>query len=304
MTADSPTPTNPYLVPLAEGVWAYIQPDGGWMVNNMGFIAGKETVFSVDVTSTEPRTQAYLEAIEQATGKPVSHLLYTHSHPDHCNGASLLPQAEIIAHQMTATELQHPHGVEDHIFTKFEVGSVQMRMPTRTYSDRITLKWGERELQIVHPGQASHSSGDSYLFLPDDSVLFAGDLVFNGGTPFALSGSLSGWIETIGQLQDLGARTIVPGHGPVGGPEVLENVREYLEFVLAASHRAVEQGLKPLEAALALDLGKFAQLIDAERIVGNLHRGMAEIQGKDIHFPTVFQQMYEYNGSRPLLTHA
>lgn len=304
MTENSQSPLDPQLTRIAEDVWAYIQPHGGWMVNNMGFIADEDSVFSIDVTSTESRTRAYLKTIYEATGKPVSHVLYTHSHPDHCNGASLLPQAQIIAHERTAVELQHPHAVEPHIFTDFEVGAVHMRQPTVTYSDRLTMTWGSKELQIIHPGQPAHTAGDSYLFLPDDSVLFAGDLVFNGGTPFAMSGSISGWLETIEQMQSLGAHTIVPGHGPVGGPEVLEGVREYLEFIRAASHRAVEQGLEPLQAARALDLGKFGSLLDSERIVGNLHRGMAEILGRDLHYPTVFQHMYEYNGQNPLLTEA
>ena len=133
--------------------------------------------------------------------------------------------------------------------------------------------------------------------------------VTNGGTPFLLSGSVSGAAQVLEQvIRPLGAQTIVPGHGPVCGPEVIEEVLGYLRFVEDVARRGLDAGLSPLEAARETDLGRYAGLLDAERIVGNLHRAYAEFNGAapgaPIDAATAFADMVTYNGGRPLTCHA
>ena len=81
------------------------------------------------------------------------------------------------------------------------------------------------------------------------------------------------------ELKRLPATTIVPGHGAVSGPGLIDDVLGYLRFVTGAAAAAREAGLSPLDAARQLDLGPYAGLLDAERIVGNLHRAYAELDG-------------------------
>jgi cyclase len=95
------------------------------MVNNMGFIESSRGNISIDVTSTEKRTAAYLAAIKSATGQDVRYLVYTHAHPDHCNGASLLEDAVVVAHENARTELRASQPVAGHIFTPFDQGSAR-----------------------------------------------------------------------------------------------------------------------------------------------------------------------------------
>ncbi|MBN9173332.1 MAG: MBL fold metallo-hydrolase [Microbacterium sp.] len=295
---------DPRLVPVADGVWAYIQPDGGWMINNMGVIAGSEGVTSVDVTSTEGRTRAYLDAVDGLGRGPVRRVVFTHAHPDHCNGASLLPDAEVIAQRRTAEDLRQPHPLAPHIFTPFHQGDVRPRQPTVVFDDGLTLTPAERPVHVRHPGGPAHTAGDAYVWLPDERVLFTGDLVFNGGTPFAVSGSLGGWIAALEQMAALEPAVVVPGHGDVGGPELLAPVAAYLRFVREYAADAHARGRTPLEAARALDLGPFAGLQERERIVGNLHRAFAELDGTQPDMSAAWQDMYEYNGRRPLDCHA
>ncbi len=81
---------------------------------------------------------------------------------------------------------------------------------------------GDLRCEVRYVGTPAHTTNDSIVHIPDRSVVFTGDLLFNGGTPFALMGSISGWIEVLETvLRPLGARTLVPGHGPVCGPEVI-----------------------------------------------------------------------------------
>jgi cyclase len=158
--------------------------------------------------------------------------------------------------------------------------------------------------EVRHVGTPAHSTNDSVVWLPDQRVLFAGDLLFNGGTPFLLAGSVEGALGAVAALRDFGAETVVPGHGPVCGPEVIDYVHGYLRFVLELAESARASGVGPLEAARSADLGPYAELSDQERLVGNLHRAYAELdgaeQGAAIDFAAALADMREYNGGRPL----
>jgi cyclase len=290
----------PQLQRLAEGVWAYVQPDGGWMINNTGLVDDASGATSIDVTSTAARTRAYLGAAEEVASSPVRRVILTHSHPDHCNGASLLPDAEIIAHRRVADDLRAPHRLAPHIFTPFVQGDVAPRIPTLVFDDALTIAPEGRRIEVRHPGTPAHTTGDSYVWLPAERVLFTGDLVFHGGTPFALSGSPVGWLRALEQMASLEPEIVVPGHGRVGGPELFAPVADYLRFLIDAAADARTRGLSPLEAARRLDLGRFTGLAEKERIVGNLHRAIAEAEGEQPDIPSAWQDMYEYNGAQPL----
>jgi cyclase len=294
----------PQLQRLAEGVWAYVQPDGGWMINNTGLVDDANGATSIDVTSTADRTRAYLSAAAEVASSPIRRVVLTHSHPDHCNGASLLPDAEIIAHRRVADDLRAPHRLAPHIFTPFAQGDVTPRLPTIVFDDQLTIAPEGRRVEVRHPGTPAHTTGDSYVWLPGERVLFTGDLVFHGGTPFALSGSPVGWLRALEQMAALEPDIVVPGHGEVGGPELFAPVADYLRFLIDAAADARARGLSPLEAARRLDLGRFAALAEKERIVGNLHRAFAELDGAQPNVPSAWQDMYEYNGAQPLECHA
>ena len=87
-------------------------------------------------------------------------------------------------------------------------------------------------------------------------MLFSGDLLFNGGTPFLAQGSVAGAIQVLEEVfKPLGATTIVPGHGPVSGPGLIDDVLGYLRFVQESARAGHDAGLSPLETARELDLG-------------------------------------------------
>ena len=143
-------------------------------------------------------------------------------------------------------------------------------------------------------------------WLPRQSVLFCGDLVFNGGTPFLLMGSVAGCVEVLERVVlALGARTVVPGHGPVfEGTAPIEATLDYLGFVLELAAEGRAAGLTPLQTAREADLGRFADWPDAERLVGNLHRAYAELAGTPrggaIDVAGALTDMVAYNGGRRL----
>jgi cyclase len=295
---------------VSEGIYAYLQPDGSWWINNTGFLVSRDGVISVDATSTERRTRAYLDAIATVTDRPVRTLVNTHHHGDHTHGNYLFGGATIVGHErcreaMLGTPMPPPAGV----WTDVDWGPLELAPPFLTYTDGVTLWSGDLRCEVRYVGTPAHTTNDSILHIPERSVVFAGDLLFNGGTPFALMGSVSGWIEVLETvLRPLGARTLVPGHGPVCGPGVIDDVLAYLRFVQRTAREAKAEGLSPLEAARAVDLGEFKDLLDAERIVGNLHRAYLELDGGERGAPIDLVQalgdMVAHNGGRPLTCHA
>jgi len=291
---------------VSDGVYAYIQPDGTWFINNTGFLVGGKGVTSVDACSTERRTRAYLAAIAGRSPLPVRTLINTHHHGDHTHGNYLFGDATIVAHErcreeVLAAGLPYFPGV----FEDVEWGDVRLAPPFLTYTDGVTLYVDDLRCEVRHVGVPAHTTNDSIVWLPDRSVLFSGDLIFNGGTPFMLMGSITGAIEALEHvLKPLSPETIVPGHGEVCGPEAIDAVLGYLRFVLQAAHDGRAAGLTPLQAALETDLGRYADLPDQERLVGNLHRAYAELDGAAPGSPlsvlAVFADMLTYNGGSPL----
>ena len=245
------------LEEVADGVFAYVQPDGSWMINNTGFLVARDGVTAVDACSTERRTRAFLDTIANVTRLPVRTLVNTHHHPDHTAGNGLFAGATIVAHD-NAREEMRTLGVPRNtgIWTDVDYGDLRLTPPFLTFADRLTLWADELRCELLFAGQAAHTTNDIVVWIPEHSVLFAGDLVFNGGTPFLLSGSVLGAIDVLEQfLKPLGARTIVPGHGPVTGPDVIDDVLGYLRFVRDTAEQGRAAGLSPLEAARGVSLG-------------------------------------------------
>lgn len=291
----------PQTVEVADHVFAYVQPDGSWWINNTGFVVGVDAVVAIDATSTERRTRGFLQAIARATKAPVRTLVNTHQHGDHTNGNCMFVEATVVGHRncRDAVRNQTIGGVEA-IWGDIEWGDLKIRPPELVFDDRIDVFAGDRRIELVHIGTPAHTPGDVVAWLPDDQLLFAGDLVFNGGTPFVLMGSVTGSLLAIDRLRTFDAKTIVPGHGAVCDARSLDDVERYLRFVADVARQALAAGLSPLQAAREIDLGEYAAWRDRERIVGNLHRAMAELTGTppggDIDIVTALLEMVDYNG--------
>lgn len=308
--ADHPTLAPPTVEEVSEGVFAYVQPDGSWFINNTGFLVGRRGVVSIDACSTARRTRAYLAAITTVTDRPVRTLVNTHHHGDHTHGNYLFGTATVVAQARCREEILAA-GLPTAVGPWGEVdwGDLELEPPFLTFDDAMTVWVDDLACEVRAVGTPAHTTNDAYLWIPERGVLFCGDLLFNGGTPFVLMGSVTGAIDVLEQVvRPLGAATIVPGHGPVAGPELIDEVLAYLRFVQATAEEGLAAGLSPLEAARQCDLGPFADLTDPERIVGNLHRAYAERSGTPaggrIDVVAALGDMVTYNGGRPLTCRA
>ncbi|WP_131739961.1 MBL fold metallo-hydrolase [Actinomadura roseirufa] len=301
---------RPHLREVSEGIFAYVQPDGTWWINNTGVLVGARGVTSVDACSTERRTRAYLEAIGSVTSRPVRTLINTHHHGDHTFGNYLFAGATVVGHEGTrAGVLGWGKPFDEPYWTKVDWGGIELEPPFLTYTDGVTLWVDELRCEVRYTGTPAHTTNDSIVWIPERRVLFSGDLLFNGGTPFLLQGSVAGAVKVLEEVvAPLKAETIVPGHGPVAGPELVGDVLGYLRFVQTTAAEGKAAGLSPLEAARETDLGAYADLTDPERLVGNLHRAYAEIDGLapggGIDMLAALNDMITFNGGRPLTCRA
>jgi cyclase len=309
--ADVPTLAEPRVVEVSDGVYAYVQDDGTWWINNTGFIVGTRAVTAIDACSTERRTRALRAATAQVAPHPVQTLVNTHHHGDHTHGNYLFADATIVAHERCREEVLAaglPSPMHAAIWDAPEWGHLELAPPTVTFADAVTVWSDDLACEVRHVGTPAHTTNDCVVWLPARRVLFAGDLVFNGGTPFLLMGSLAGALEAVAALRAYDADVIVPGHGPVCGPEIIDTTLDYLRFVDDLARRAHAEQVPPLQAARDTDLGRFADLTDRERIVGNLHRAYAELDGGErgapIDLAAALTDMVAYHGGRPLTCRA
>lgn len=300
--------SDPYTIQLTPSVHAYVQPDGGWCLNNAGFISDGESTLLVDTAATERRAGLLRDAV-LATGAPLPRtLVNTHHHGDHTYGNGVfIPEATVIGHESCRTEVVAAGHQLHLIWPETDFGDITITAPDVTYSERLTLRAGGTEVRLLHPGVA-HTLGDTIVHLPEHGIVFAGDLIFEGGTPFIPMGSLSGSLRALELLRSLDAEVVVPGHGPVTDPSAYDATERYLRYVAGLAEAGHAKGLTPLETARGADLGEFAALRESERLVGNLHRAYAELDGEPEGSPLdpvmVFADMTAMNGGVPVACHA
>jgi glyoxylase-like metal-dependent hydrolase (beta-lactamase superfamily II) len=296
---------SPELAEVAPGVFAYVQPDGSWMVNNTGVVTGPSgEIVMVDTTSTEARNRALLAAVAAIRAGAPRALVNTHHHGDHTFGNWLLPpETPIIGHTLCREDVLAAGLLAAHVLTGPDYGHIEVRPPDVTFTGSMTLHLGDRPVELLHVGPA-HTRSDVVVWLPEERVLFAGDIAFAGGQPFLAEGSVAGYRAALARIRELEPEVLVPGHGPVRrGAEVtalLDDLGEYAGFVDTVAREGHAAGRSPLETATAVTDNRFAAWQESERLVGNLHRAYSELDGDPIGTPlplaAIWPDMVAFHG--------
>ncbi|WP_394296665.1 MBL fold metallo-hydrolase [Nocardiopsis baichengensis] len=187
------------LVEIVPGAYAWVQPEGGWWVNNAGLVTAGDgaQAMVVDTCVSSERTRRFLAAAAEATGgAPVRVAVNTHQHGDHTYGNHLLPADTLIAAQEKAREGMVQDPFFDDVPRVWEPmpdwSDAVRRPPGLTFREALTLHLGGVRAEVRHPGHTAHTPGDAVVWLPEQGVLYAGDLVFNRVTPLVFMGSLEG----------------------------------------------------------------------------------------------------------------
>src|ERR1700758_967792 len=281
---------------VADRVWAWTLPDGGYGWSNAGLVAGEGASLLVDTLFDLALTREMLTAMKSLTDRaPISDALITHSNGDHTHGNQLLDDSvRIIAAAGTAEEIAHGMPPEMLAMTQtanlgpvatpyardrfghFDFSGINVRNADRTFDRDLTVDVGGRRVDLLNLGPA-HTAADSVVHVPDAGVLFGGDLLFIGCTPIVWAGPIPHWIMACDAMIALDAPIVVPGHGPVTDPDGIREVRGYLAHVAEQAELAYNKGLSWSEAAETIDLGEYATWLDAERVVVNVYQRYREL---------------------------
>lgn len=286
---------------VADGVWAYLQPDGGWGLANAGLVTGGDSALLVDTLFDLALTDSMLAAMRRTTraAQRIGTVVNTHANGDHWFGNVLVADAEIVASAACAEEMTEMTpvalaGLVDiagglgpagsfvrEVFGAFEFHGIEPAFPTRTFSDTLDLAVGDRVVRLVEVGPA-HTRGDVVVHLPDDGVVLTGDILFNGVHPLVWTGPVRHWIAACDRLLGLdGVSTFVPGHGPLATRRDVVEMRDYLDLLVAEVVPRHAAGMSPLEAARDVDMGPYAGWTDPERLAANVTTVYAEL-GADV----------------------
>lgn len=281
---------------LARGVWAYLQPPGTWGRGNAGLISDGSRSVLVDTLNDLASTRALLAAWAPVLSDAPAHLLAnTSGDSDHCWGNQLIAAQEIaVASTPEAWEelrTSAPDGLAKvaklkavlprdmrrvaHALTNgFSFKGISLTPPTHFVQSRERVPLMHRDVELIPLG-ATHTPGSMVIWVPDERVLFAGDMVLAGHAP-SFAGSLTVWQEGLDTLRELDPAIVVPGHGLPGGPELLDETQDFLEWFDISSRAAHRSGMSASEAAAhlhaALPTSPAGPLAEGERLVLAVHR--------------------------------
>jgi glyoxylase-like metal-dependent hydrolase (beta-lactamase superfamily II) len=305
---------------LGNGCYAWLAPDGSWGWSNAGLVVDGGASLLVDTLFDLPLTREMLAAMRAAEPRAAAHidvLVNTHSNGDHCFGNELVAGAEIVASRACAEEMAR-EGPERlarfkalapglgelgeyflRTLGRFEFDGIRMTLPTRTFDGRLELEIGARRVELIEVGPA-HTAGDAIAWLPEQRVVFTGDILFVDGTPIVWQGPVSNWIRACELLLGLDAEAIVPGHGPITDRRGPAAVKAYLEYVSGEARARYDAGLGAAEAARDIALGDYDSWGDAERIAVNVAALYREFAGDPSppDVPALFAEMAQIDRER------
>ena len=221
---------------------------------NTGIVIGDDAVMVIDTQATPVMAQDVIRRIREVTDKPIKYVLLSHYHAVRVLGASAYEPEHIIASQDTY-DLIVERGEQDkaseigrfpRLFRNVESVPAGLTWPTMTFTGKMTLCLGKLEVQILQLGRG-HTKGDTVVWLPQDRVLFSGDLVEFDATPYAGDAYFQDWPQTLENLAALQPAKLVPGRGAaLQTPEQvragLDGTRAFVSELYAAVKAGVAAG--------------------------------------------------------------
>jgi glyoxylase-like metal-dependent hydrolase (beta-lactamase superfamily II) len=273
--------TNFKIEQVAPGIWAAIQNDNyGKAICNAGIVDLGDKTLVFDPFMTPQAARELRDVAEELTKKPVSIVVNSHFHNDHIRGNQVFaPEATIVSTTFTRNEIERVEPIEQEweqrhapsllkamrkrmssatSVEKEELplwigyyegmvessGELEMTLPDIVFNDSLWIMGSERNVKLVEC-KDGHTASDAVLLLPDDGVVFMGDLLFVERHPWLSDGKPDCWQKSLEKFYaDSSYHTFIPGHGPVSKRAALKDLHQYLTVVQDLTKAANSDSLK------------------------------------------------------------
>ncbi len=227
---------------------------------NNGWVVFDDYVLVIDGNFPSGALEV-IPKIRQTTSKPIRFTFNTHHHGDHAygnqvwfeNGATPVAHAGVLA-EMKRLETGFFGGApgrwEDTARNRKDVAASRLKPPTLLFEREMMFDDGKLRVELRHFGVA-HTRGDGFAWLPQERILFTGDACVNGPYNFMGDGDSGEWVKTLEAARKLGPKVICPGHGAMGGVEILDNQIEFIQSLRSEVQKLIDSGMKAAEVKAA-----------------------------------------------------
>ena len=239
---------------ISYSVWAHTK---GETFGHVAFVKMKDMLVFVDSGYYPEVIKDARKQAEEMTGLPVKYLIITHHHGDHILGNQYFEDCEIISSEPVHKILKN-YWTEEAVKRIKErdsenFGNLKFVLPSKTFADKHIISDESLTLEIIQTN--GHTDGSSFVFIPEEEVLIAGDLLFSEEIPYFGDGTTDpyAWIEAYKQMIELNPKVVVPGHGPLADITQLRIQLEYMERCVEWMEKYIQRGGKKEDLETAED---------------------------------------------------
>jgi glyoxylase-like metal-dependent hydrolase (beta-lactamase superfamily II) len=250
---------------IKPGCYVYLHGDdtpGVSSTFNNGIIVTNEGVLVIDTQRTEAIARQVRESISRVTSQPIRFLISSTFHNPFTGGMAVYADTFRISHENCRADLSN-------LLKNASAEERRKKLHHQTYSERMTLYLGGKEIQILYLGRA-HTRGDSIVFLPEERIAYMSEIFYLDEFPYISEGYSADWMRTLEAAEALKADIFVPGHGFL--PKDMKETRvwlrrqwQILKDVRQAVQEQVEQGVSVEKAVSTIDLPQFKKFKGYER---------------------------------------
>lgn len=305
---------------IGDGAYAYLLPDGSWGWSNAGLITDGGESLLVDTLFDLKLTQEMLDTMRDAvtSARDIETVVNTHANGDHTFGNQLMKGSRIVTTKSVGDAFEHEDATRilemmeevdrydneasrfmRELFAPFEFRGIDLPPATDTFEGSLDLQVGDKAVHLVDVGPA-HTASDILAYVPQDKVVYTGDILFVGGHPAIWAGPVKNWRKACDLICSWDVEIVVPGHGRIGTKAEVREFKGYLHWIEDEGRKRYDAGMGFEEAAHDIDLGPYEHWGDSERMVPNLMTLWGEFSGQRpvVEFGEIWAGMARYRAAQ------